>query len=233
MRIRDAQKALKKASYYGGKIDGLEGRNTRASVRAALASASVDPGSVQMPLVAAAQVSLRDLGHDPGAIDGIDGPGTQRALAAAFGRRKRGPGRRVDTIFVHCAATDPGWYIDQPIERARDEIDRWHRARGFRKIGYHYLIDRRGTVIAGRRESKIGAHARGYNRRSIAICLLGGKGSHERDQFEQNFTQAQDRAARELIRDIEDRHPIERVRGHNEVAAKACPGFQVKEWLRG
>jgi hypothetical protein len=70
-----------------------------------------------------------------------------------------------------------------------------------------------------------------HNTGSIGICLIGGHGSSENDPFEKNFTPEQDAALRKLIDNINSRTIIKRVRGHNEVAAKACPGFNVKRWL--
>lgn len=39
-----------------------------------------------------------------------------------------------DTIIIHCSATRAG----QDFTAA--DIDRWHRQRGFRSIGYHFII---------------------------------------------------------------------------------------------
>ena len=44
-----------------------------------------------------------------------------------------------DTIIIHCSATRAG----QDFTAA--DIDRWHRARGFRSIGYHFVIRLDGT----------------------------------------------------------------------------------------
>lgn len=50
-------------------------------------------------------------------------------------------------------------------------IDRWHRARGWKGIGYHFLIHQDGTVEAGRPLNRKGAHAKGRNNRiGIALC---------------------------------------------------------------
>lgn len=137
----------------------------------------------------------------------------------------------VDTIFIHCAATRPDWMDDKPLAEKVAEIARWHKAKGWSAIGYHWIIDRDGAVSKGRPETAVGAHAQGHNTGSIGICLIGGHGSSENDAFAENFTPEQDMALRSLIEDIKTRTPIKRIRGHNEVAAKACPGFQVSRWL--
>ena len=139
--------------------------------------------------------------------------------------------KTVDTIFVHCAATRPDWLETKSLAAKVAEITKWHKARKFNTIGYHYIIDRDGQVARGRPENVIGAHVEGHNTGSIGICLIGGFGSNESDPFAKNFTPEQDAALRELIDDIKLRADIKRIRGHNEVAAKACPGFSVSRWL--
>ena len=76
--------------------------------------------------------------------------------------------RVIKKLIVHCS--------DSPDDRVTvdaAEIDRWHRERGFAKIGYHYVIKRDGTVEPGRREAEVGAHVAGHNSDSIGICLVG------------------------------------------------------------
>jgi len=137
----------------------------------------------------------------------------------------------VDTIFVHCSATRADWMEGASISEKAKEIDRWHRARGWARIGYHYLIDRDGKIVPGRKEAEIGSHVAKHNTGSIGICLIGGHGSNENDPFAKNFTPEQDASLRELIASIKKRADIKHVRGHNDVAAKACPGFIVSRWL--
>ena len=45
-------------------------------------------------------------------------------------------------------------------------IDAWHRARGFKRIGYHYVVDLDGTIERGRPVSLAGAHCKGRNAHS-------------------------------------------------------------------
>ncbi|MDO5643861.1 MAG: N-acetylmuramoyl-L-alanine amidase [Paracoccus sp. (in: a-proteobacteria)] len=68
----------------------------------------------------------------------------------------------------HYSAT----YPDQDIGVA--EIREMHRKRGWRDVGYHYVIRRDGTIERGRPESKVGAHVAGHNATSIGICCIGG-----------------------------------------------------------
>ena len=81
---------------------------------------------------------------------------------------KRRKMRTINEIIVHCTATAEG--KDYTVE----DITRWHKARGFKTIGYHYVIYRDGTVHAGRPENEIGAHCQGHNAKSIGVCYVGG-----------------------------------------------------------
>lgn len=137
----------------------------------------------------------------------------------------------VDTIFVHCTATRADWMETKSLDDKVQEIARWHRQRGWNSIGYHWIIDRDGAIAKGRQETVVGAHVANHNTGSIGISLIGGHGSSESDPFEKNFTPDQNLALRNLIDEIKKRTPIKHVRGHNEVAAKACPGFNVGRWL--
>lgn len=135
----------------------------------------------------------------------------------------------VDEIIIHCSATRPEWMQDSSIVDKRDEIDRWHKQRGWKGIGYHIVIDRDGTYAFGRKYEDIGAHVSGKNKGTIGICLIGGHGSNENDKFEEHFTEAQRKRLKAFIDEIAQRTKIVKVSGHNEYAAKACPGFRVSK----
>ncbi len=143
--------------------------------------------------------------------------------------------RKIDTIIVHCSAYPPNWRKDQTTQQKRDEIDRMHRdERGWEGgIGYHYVIDRDGTIAKGRPDEVQGAHVKGHNRTSLGVCLLGGFGSRANDKFSDHFTMSQSKALKQLLDDLSDYYPITSIKGHNAIpgANKACPGFKVKKWL--
>lgn len=197
------------------------------------------------------QTALRDLGFAPGAVDGIYGLKTKAAAEAwlASGGKAtsevfipqttsmiyQGNARYpVREIIVHCSDTRPDWMADRPISEKRAEIRRWHMEdRGWRDIGYHWVIDRDGKIASGRLETVIGAHVEGHNSGTIGICLIGGHGCSASDQFSEHFTTAQDVTLRGLLQGIGMRTQISTISGHNQYAAKACPGFHVPTWLKG
>ena len=141
--------------------------------------------------------------------------------------------RQINEIIIHCTATRPDWWKSKSTKAKVNEVRRWHvEDRGWSDIGYHFLIDRDGTVAVGRSLEKAGAHTKGHNANSIGIALFGGHGSANTDAFEDNFTPEQDGALRKCLSDLKEMFPDAwKVSGHNEFASKACPGFEVSEWL--
>lgn len=141
--------------------------------------------------------------------------------------------RHLDEIIVHASATKPNWMADSSAGDKVDEIKRWHvEDNGWSDIGYHFIIDRDGIVVKGRPLDRAGAHVKGHNANSIGIALFGGFGGATTDQFEDHFTPEQDKALRKLIATLQEQYPtIAKISGHHEYANKACPCFDVSEWL--
>ena len=89
--------------------------------------------------------------------------------------------REIKSIIIHCS--------DSPCGDAA-LIDQWHKARGWRGIGYHEVIlnayphiinhmkhrpsvKHDGLIENGREWDQVGAPAKGHNKDSIGICLMG------------------------------------------------------------
>lgn len=130
--------------------------------------------------------------------------------------------RKISEIILHCTATPQGREV-----RVSD-VTRWHRARGFRTIGYHYLVLLDGTVECGRAENEIGAHCLGHNAVSIGVCYVGGLDAAGQRPMDTR-TPPQKEALRRLVAELRARHPKAKVYGHRDFAAKACPCFDVSE----
>lgn len=128
--------------------------------------------------------------------------------------------RSINEIIIHCASTPEGKHYTVK------DIDGWHRKRGFKCIGYHYVIYLDGSVHKGRGESEIGAHVTGHNSHSIGICYIGGVAKDGKTPKDTR-TPAQKLALKNLVAELKKRYPKATVHGHNEYAAKACPSFKV------
>lgn len=98
----------------------------------------------------------------------------------------------------------------------------WHLGRGFREIGYSYIITADGKIHVGRPLPQMGAHARGKNRTSIGICVCGNN-TDPAERWNQNQIDALIR----LIEAIRLLWPEIRVCGHRDVSATLCPGIDV------
>lgn len=129
--------------------------------------------------------------------------------------------RKINKIILHCAATREG----QNFTVA--DIERWHKQRGFAKIGYHFVIYLDGSVHKGRDISEIGAHVQGQNSNSIGICYIGGLDVN--GKAKDTRTDAQKASLVKLVAELKAQFPDTTIHGHNEFANKACPCFEVKK----
>lgn len=131
--------------------------------------------------------------------------------------------RKITEIIVHCTATVAGKNVSV------EQIDACHKARGFKSIGYHYVIDLDGNVQRGRDIAEPGAHCIGHNSHSIGICYVGGLDSTGKPA--DTRTPLQKQALRNKINELKQQYPHATIHGHNEFSAKACPCFDVKKEL--
>ena len=102
-------------------------------------------------------------------------------------------------IVIHCSAVRPNQ------RSSAKDIDDWHRKRGWKCIGYHFVVRRDGTVETGRRLDEVGAHVVGHNRYSIGICYEGGL--NDAGEAADTRTPEQVRALRELVEQMHGRFP--------------------------
>jgi len=134
--------------------------------------------------------------------------------------------RNIKEIIIHCSATREGQHIDAAT------IDKWHKERGWRMIGYHYVVLLDGIIEYGRPVKDIGAHCKGHNSKSIGICYIGGV---EQDGTTPKDTRTceQKEALKLLIRVLKLLHPDAEVYGHRDFSSKACPSFDAKTEYQG
>lgn len=131
-------------------------------------------------------------------------------------------------VVVHCSDSPDFSTADPRFDSiGKNDIDEWHRARGWNGIGYHWVIRQTGVLEQGRPECIVGAHCEGHNEGSLGVCLVG------RGEFQP----AQIEALRSLFADIHERLgiPPEKWFAHYEFNAhKTCPNVKIeviREWL--
>jgi len=129
-------------------------------------------------------------------------------------------------IVIHCSQTRPSQDIG-----AKD-IDRWHRERGWLKIGYARVIKRDGTVEQGREDNELQAHVKDYNHVSTSVCVVGGAEEDNWKLPEDNFTAEQWESLKTVLEELVIKYPEARIVGHYELdERKTCPNFSVREYL--
>lgn len=146
--------------------------------------------------------------------------------------------RKTQYIVVHCSATKSNSDI------GADEIDTWHKERGWKGIGYHVVIRRNGEIEFGRHPDEAGAHVKGFNTRSIGICMVGGV-DHE-GKAENNFTANQFTSLKIALAMYSKAYPGAVIVGHRDLSPDAdgdgiiepdewlkdCPSFDVPAWVK-
>lgn len=124
--------------------------------------------------------------------------------------------RKINKIILHCSDSDIASHDDIKV------IKKWHLARKFKDVGYHYFIRKDGLIQKGRDILQVGAHCKGENSRSIGICLSGKR----------KFTEYQFIALKKLIAALNIRLPKNpSIHPHNEFSDKSCPNFSVQNFI--
>ncbi len=148
----------------------------------------------------------------------------------------------VSLLVVHCSATPATRDIGVAQLRAMHTAPK-PQGRGWRDVGYHYVIRRDGRVEKGRPDNVMGAHVEGHNDGSLGICMVGGVKADGKTA-ETNFTAAQYASLETLLRDLKGRYPRARICGHRDLSPdkdgdgvverhewlKECPTFDVAAW---
>jgi hypothetical protein len=139
----------------------------------------------------------------------------------------------VTGFMMHTSATGGNWWLGKTHRQMFDDVKSWHvtpvakGGRGWSDIGYHGLLFPDGGFMKGREETTIGAGAVGYNTGWLHFCMIPIKTITALGFVTEFYTAAQVATMMQLIGDAGQRTPLKRLAGHNEVAAKLCPGFRV------
>ena len=130
--------------------------------------------------------------------------------------------RVINKIIVHCTGTPEG------RNHTVEDIRAWHKAQGWKDIGYHFLVDIDGKEFEGRPIEQIGAHCSGYNADSIGIVYVGGM-TKDMKAAKDTRTDKQKETLKAIIDRLKTKFQKANVFGHNDFnKGKACPSFDAK-----
>ena len=145
---------------------------------------------------------------------------------------------KLEYLIIHCTATPEG------REVTSEEIYRWHTnpkskgGRGWSQVGYSELIHLDGEIetlveyndndIVDSWEVTNGA--RGMNSKSRHIVYVGG--TDKKGKAKDTRTDKQKEALEMYVKAHTTLHPNWKIAGHYHFASKACPSFNVEEWLK-
>lgn len=145
--------------------------------------------------------------------------------------------KKLKYLVIHSTATPEG------CEVSAADIRRWHTSappagRGWKQVGYTDLFHLDGTVerlVANNEDAnvdnwEITNGAAGYNSISRHIVYAGGVDVRTRKPKDTR-TPAQREALKRYVLEFHRKHPTVKIVGHCQLAATACPSFDVPRWL--
>ena len=132
--------------------------------------------------------------------------------------------RTITLIILHCSGTPEGKRLTFK-DCKNDHI----QYRKFKDIGYHYYIERDGTLYKGRPLEEPGAHCKTHNAHSIGICYEGGLDAN--GEAADTRTEAQRDTLLDLLIQLKQQFPNALIFGHCEFdKSKPCPSFDAEEY---
>jgi N-acetylmuramoyl-L-alanine amidase len=138
--------------------------------------------------------------------------------------------RDIKFIVLHCSAG--------PQDQSTTDIKAyWAHKLGWKSYGYHYLINKNGSVEQLTDVSKPTNGVKGYNANSIHVCYKGGQGGVDNRTFEQKATMLR------LVTTLKKQFPKAVICGHRDFSPdsngdgkitsidwlKTCPNFNAIE----
>ncbi len=118
----------------------------------------------------------------------------------------------IDKIVIHHSATNSG----TPKAYANYHVN----TRGWPGIGYHFVIQKDGSVFQTNYLDTVSYHTSGQNTRSIGICLTGNYDSQQPPALQLD-------ALINLIRYLAKFLGRLDIHGHNDFSSKSCPGDHI------
>lgn len=131
--------------------------------------------------------------------------------------------RLIDKIIVHCSdSPDNAKFTAKDVKQWHTTPSKTDPSKPWSDIGYHFVVERDGSLSNGRRVETVGSHVAGHNATSIGICMMG------RDHFTPEQYASLERLLKILVHTFNAR-----VYGHRDFnKGKTCPNDEIYGWLK-
>lgn len=130
--------------------------------------------------------------------------------------------RRITRLVFHCTATPQTTTVESILRF-------WKVNRGWKNPGYHIIIKADGSWTLLQDFNRVTNGVAGINSTSLHVSYIGGIDSKGRG-FD-NRTDQQKEILETIYTTFKEKLPHITFHGHNEFSNKACPSFNVKQWI--
>jgi N-acetylmuramoyl-L-alanine amidase len=131
--------------------------------------------------------------------------------------------RKIRRVVYHCTATQPNATVEAILRY-------WKNSLGWRNPGYHIIITQDGSWTLLQDFNKLANGVEGMNSDSLHISYIGGVDRSGKPLDTRTKKQNEILEATYFL--LKDKYPFLTFHGHNEFSNKACPSFNVKDWLK-
>lgn len=133
--------------------------------------------------------------------------------------------REITHIAIHCTATSQ----DTTLQNI---LNFWQKVKLWKNPGYHTVFLPNGEIEELLSFKLISNGVIGYNSSTINLAYIGGV--DENNKPIDNRTEAQKRVMKHYIKSLQLMFPKAIIQGHRDFqdVNKACPSFDVSEWLK-
>jgi N-acetylmuramoyl-L-alanine amidase len=131
--------------------------------------------------------------------------------------------RKVTKIIFHCTATQPNATVSAILRY-------WKEKLGWKSPGYHIIVTADGSWTQLQDFNLPTNGVKGHNANSIHVSYIGGIDKNGRAK--DTRTQGQHEIFEACHRLFAKALPTATHHGHYEFTNKACPSFNVKQWIK-
>lgn len=214
--VKTLHRGLQGLGYLSGEVTSTYDVATKSALRALVEAGGMPLASAAAPdeVLRPVKPLLRRIEHDNVMLQG-----SAETL--------------IDTFCIHCGALPGDWHVYRSNQEMFDAIVRMHTApksqggRGWSGPGYHSITFPDGTRWDARSWRRYGAGALGYNRGVYHHLMIEVETINRMGKIEDWFTPETIATTKNHVEEIAQRTPLRRLMGHNEVAAKLCPGGPI------